>query len=75
MKMLVAGADVSGRPGIGNLKYMSIVIGTKEKISAIMQQLGRRPIHMNNIAGDKAKREIIRHYSLTARIALDFALE
>ena len=57
--MLLAGVDVSGRPGIGNYKFMSIVIGTDEKIESMMRQVGMDNIHMNTIHDEKIHDHII----------------
>ena len=57
--MLLAGVDVSGRPGIGNYKFMSIVIGTDEKIKSMMRQVGMDNIHMNTIHDEKIRNHIV----------------
>lgn len=52
MTAMLGGVDVSGDPDGGHDKFMSIIIGTEEKISSMIQILGRETIHMHEIRGN-----------------------
>jgi len=57
MSGLVAGLDVSGRPGQHDL-YLSIVIGVDEYVRSLVRSLGYERIHMSRMP-KKARRSII----------------
>lgn len=56
--MLLIGTDVSGRPGMGNDLFMSIVAGTENKISSMIRNIGNGKIHMHMLSR-KTQNEII----------------
>lgn len=64
---MLAGIDVSGDPASGNHKFMAIVIGTDESISALTRRLGPEPVHMNMIRSRYAKDSIINKVSFDGR--------
>ena len=70
--MLLAGVDVSGRPDTGNYKFMSIVIGTEEKIKSLTGKLGTKHIHMHRIHDDKSKSKIISKLDFDGRQCVAF---
>lgn len=57
MSELVAGLDVSGRPGQHDL-YLSIVIGVDEYVRSLVRSLGYERIHMSRMP-KKARRSIM----------------
>lgn len=58
MTAMLGGVDVSGDPDGGHDKFMSVVIGTDEKISSMLRTLGNKKIHMHEIRGN-VQNEII----------------
>ncbi len=59
MAKLVAGMDMSGDPGMGNDKFLSIVIGTEESVDSTVKRLGSNTIHMHMVKDKKTKDDII----------------
>lgn len=70
--MLLGGVDVSGRPGIGNYKFMSIVIGTDEKIRTMIKRVGMGLIHMNTIHDKKVREGIISKLNFDGKECIAF---
>ena len=70
--MLLAGIDVSGRPESGNYMYMSIIIGTKEKIESIIKHLGNEDTHMHMVHDRGKHREIISKLSFDSKECIAF---
>lgn len=58
MTTMLGGVDVSGDPDGGHDKFMSIIIGTDEKILSMIRVLGNEKTHMHEIRGN-AQNEII----------------
>lgn len=70
--MLLAGVDVSGRPDTGNYKFMSVVIGTDEKIESITKNLGMKNTHMHNISDQGVRDSIISRVNFDGKQCVAF---
>lgn len=66
--------DVSGDQHSGNHKFLAVVIGTEEKINAIIRNLGSNKIHMSTIKSKDAKDRIISKVIFDGRESIAFCL-
>ena len=74
MGRLVAAMDVSGDQYSGNHKFLAVVIGTEEKINAIVKNLGNNKIHMSMIKSKSIKDRIISEVVFDGKESIAFCL-
>ena len=63
---------MSGRPGSGNHKFMSIVIGTEEGIGSLMRHVGHGSVHMHDIHDGKDRDKIISKLNFDGKQCIAF---
>ncbi|MGI9566124.1 MAG: hypothetical protein ACR2LL_03805 [Nitrosopumilus sp.] len=72
--MIIAGADASGDEKNGQRRYISFVVGTKEKINSLYDEIGLREIHMVRL-DEKQKERVIRILDFTKSDILAWCLK
>ena len=66
--------DVSGDQYPGNHKFLAVVVGTEEKINAIIKNLGNNKTHMSMIKSKNIKDRIISEVIFDGRESIAFCL-
>lgn len=66
--------DVSGDQYSGNHKFLAVVIGTEEKINAIVKNLGNNKTHMSMIKSKSIKDRIISKVIFDGRESIAFCI-
>lgn len=74
MGRLVAAMDVSGDQYSGNHKFLAVVVGTEEKINAIVKNLGNSKTHMSMIKSKNIKDRIISEVIFDGRESIAFCI-
>lgn len=72
MGRFVAAMDVSGDQYSGNHKFLAVVVGTEEKINAIVKNLGNKKTHMSMIKSKSIKDRIISKVVFDGRESIAF---